>query len=140
MSDEEKVKGKGFVITDRRGFTPEGEVKSGTDVTEEKKKEDEKKGAQKDTTQKKEEMPLPEINFPSFVLSLSSSALLHFGQIPDPITKKQERNLPLAKQTIDILGILQEKTKGNLTKDEEQLIENLLHDLRLKYVEESRKG
>ena len=59
---------------------------------------------------------------------------------PLHLTKKKERNLPLAKQTIDILGVLQEKTKGNLTKDEEQLIENLLHDLRLKYVEESGKG
>jgi len=140
MSEEEKVKGKGFVIKDKRSFTSEGEVKPETEVTEEEKKGEKKEEAKKDKTQKKEEVPLPEINFPSFVLSLSSSALLHFGQIPDPITKKQERNLPLAKQTIDILGILQEKTKGNLTKDEDQLIENLLHDLRLKYVEESRKG
>ena len=48
--------------------------------------------------------------------------------------------MPLAKQTIDILGILHEKTKGNLTKDEEQLMDHLLHDLRMKYVEESKKG
>lgn len=140
MSEEEKVKGKDFVIKDKRSFTSEGEVKPETEVTEEEKKGEEKEEAKKDKTQKKEEIPLPEINFSSFVLSLSSSALLHFGQIPDPLTKKQERNLPLAKQTIDILGILQEKTKGNLTKDEEQLIENLLHDLRVKYVEESGKG
>ena len=140
MSEEEKVEGKGFVIKDKRSFTSEGEVKPEAEVTEEEKKGEEKEEAKKDKTHKKEEMPLPEINFASFVLSLSSSALLHFGQFPDPITKKKERNLPLAKQTIDILGILQEKTKGNLTKDEEQLIENLLHDLRLKYVEESGKG
>ena len=136
MSEEEK----GFVIRDKRGFTSEGEVKPEIEVTEEEKKGEEKEEAEKNETPKKEEIPLPEINLSSFVLSLSSSALLHFGQIPDPLTKKKERNLPLAKQTIDILGILQEKTKGNLTKDEEQLIENLLHDLRLKYVEESGKG
>ncbi|MBW1853964.1 MAG: DUF1844 domain-containing protein [Thermodesulfobacteriota bacterium] len=136
MSEEEK----GFVIRDKRSFTSEGEVKPETEVTEKEKKGEEKEEAEKNETPKKEEIPLPEINFSSFVLSLSSSALLHFGQIPDPLTKKKERNLPLAKQTIDILGILQEKTKGNLTKDEEQLIENLLHDLRLKYVEESGKG
>ena len=53
---------------------------------------------------------------------------------------KQERNLPMAKQTIDILGVLKEKTQGNLTNDEEQLLDNLLHDLRIKYVEESKKG
>jgi len=140
MSEEEKVEGKGFVIKDKRSFTSEGEVKPETEVSEEEKKAAEKTEMKKDETQKKEEVPLPEINFASFVLSLSSSALLHFGQFPDPITKKKERNLPLAKQTIDILGILQEKTKGNLTKDEEQLVENLLHDLRLKYVEESGKG
>jgi vacuolar-type H+-ATPase subunit I/STV1 len=136
MSEEEK----GFVIRDKRGFTSEGEVKPETEVTEEEKKGEEKEEAEKNETPKKEEIPLPEINLSSFVLSLSSSALFHFGQIPDPLTKKKERNLPLAKQTIDILGVLQEKTKGNLTKDEEQLIENLLHDLRLKYVEESGKG
>ena len=132
MAEDDKIEGEGFVIKDRRHFTSEGEVKPEAEV----KKEEEKK----DKTQPADNVPLPEINFASFVLSLSSSALLHFGQIPDPITNKTERNLPLAKQTIDILGILHEKTKGNLTKDEEQLMDHLLHDLRIKYVEESKKG
>jgi hypothetical protein len=140
MSEEEKIEGKGFVIRDKRGFTSEGEMKPETGVHKEEKKGAEQAETKKDETPKREEVPLPEINFASFVLSLSSSALLHFGHIPDPITKKQERNLPLAKQTIDILGILKEKTEGNLTKDEEQLIDHLLHDLRLKYVEEKKKG
>lgn len=140
MTEEEKIEGKDFVIRDKRSFTSEGEVKPETEVHKEEKQGEVKEEAKRDETQTREETPLPEINFSSFVLSLSSSALLHFGQISDPITKKKERNLPLAKQTIDILGILQEKTAGNLTKDEEQLIENLLHDLRLRYVEESKKG
>lgn len=83
--------------------------------------------------------PLPEINFASFIISLSSSALFHFGEIPDPATNQQVRNLPLAKQTIDILGLLQEKTRGNLDKEEKQLMESVLYDLRMRYVEQLKK-
>ena len=142
MAKDETIEGNGFVVRDKRQFTPDGEVKTDAET----KKGDTKAEAQADTEAKKEEgqkqepVKLPEINFPSFILSLSSSALLHFGDIPDPISGKQERNLPMAKQTIDILGVLKEKTQGNLSNDEEQLLDNLLHDLRIKYVEESKKG
>ena len=140
MAEEGEMEGKGFVIKDKRNFTSEGELKPEAEVHKEEKKGAEKAEEKRDEAQTRKEVPLPEITFSSFVLSLSSSALLHFGQIPDPITKKKDRNLPMAKQTIDILGVLKEKTKDNLTKDEEQLIENLLCDLRIRYVEESKKG
>jgi len=81
---------------------------------------------------------LPEITFSSFILSLSSSALFHFGEIPDPITNQKQKNIELAKQTIDILGLLEEKTAGNLEKDEAVLLENLLYDLRMRYVNETK--
>jgi hypothetical protein len=81
---------------------------------------------------------LPDIDFATFVLSMASSAFLHLGQMPHPDTQKTEPNLPLAKQTIDILGMLQGKTRGNLSRDEEQLLENLLYDLRLRYVEAAK--
>jgi len=142
MAKDETIEGNGFVVRDKRQFTPDGEVKTDAET----KKDDTKAEVQAETEAKKDEsqqhepVKLPEINFPSFILSLSSSALLHFGDIPDPISGTQERNLPMAKQTIDILGVLKEKTQGNLTNDEEQLIDNLLHDLRIKYVEESKKG
>ena len=136
MSEEEK----GFVIRDKRQFTSQGEVKPETETDQEETKGKETTEKKADTARAEDRQDLPEINFASFILSLSSSVLLHFGQIPDPISNKKERNLPMAKQTIDILGILQEKTKGNLSKDEEQLIDSLLHDLRLKYVEECKKG
>jgi hypothetical protein len=84
--------------------------------------------------------PLPTINFASFIISLSSSALLHFGEIPDPATSRTQANLPLAKQTIDILGLLKEKTAGNLDREESQLLESLLYDLRLRYVEHLKKN
>jgi hypothetical protein len=83
--------------------------------------------------------PLPEINFASFIISLSSSALFHFGKIADPATNHRERNLPLAKQTIDILGLLKEKTSGNLDREENQLLDSLLYDLRMRYVEQLKK-
>jgi hypothetical protein len=84
--------------------------------------------------------PLPDIDFSTFVLSLCSNALLHLGLMENPLTKKVERSLPMAKQTIDIVSMLKEKAKGNLTNEEENLIENLLTDLRLKYVNEVNKG
>jgi hypothetical protein len=82
------------------------------------------------------EVPLPEISFPSFLVSLSSSAFISLGQIPDPHTGKQEKNLPLAKQTIDLLGVLREKTRNNLTSEEENLFDHLLYDLRMAYIKE----
>jgi len=86
-----------------------------------------------------EHVPLPNIDFSTFILSLSSNALLHLGLMENPFTKKVERNLPMAKQTIDIVSMLKDKAKGNMTTDEENLIENLLSDLRLKYVNEIKK-
>jgi len=81
-----------------------------------------------------QEIPLPEINFINFLFSLSTSALIQLGEIQDPVTQKATKNLPLAKQTIDLIIMLREKTKGNLTPDEEKLIENILYDLRIRYV------
>ncbi len=81
---------------------------------------------------------LPQIDFATFVLSLSHSALMHLGEAPHPETNKVEQNLPLAKQDIDILGMLDEKTKGNLTGDEERLLAQVLFDLRMRFVERSK--
>ncbi len=77
------------------------------------------------------------IDFYTFVLSLGSSAFVHLGDAPHPETDRSEVNLVLAKHTIDILGMLQEKTRGNLTPEEEKFLENLLSDLRLRFVARS---
>ncbi len=82
---------------------------------------------------------LPEIDFGTFVMSLASSVLVHLGEIAHPESAGSERNLPLAKQTIDILGMLQEKTRGNLSNEEQQLLTNLLYDLRMKYVAATKR-
>ncbi len=81
---------------------------------------------------------LPSIDFATFVLSLSHSALMHLGEAPHPETNTVEANLPLAKQDIDLLGLFDEKTKGNLTGDEERLLAQVLFDLRMRYVERTK--
>ena len=78
------------------------------------------------------------IDFSTFVLSLSHSALLHLGDAPHPETNAVERNLPLARQTIELIGLLEEKTKGNLSGDEERLLIQVHNDLRERYVELAR--
>lgn len=136
MTEEEK----GFVIKDKRTFSPE----TGEPKTEEPQEATEEKGAEKEAAEGEakpeagEETQLPEVNFSTFIFSLSSSALLHFGEIPDPSSGKKKKNLPMAKQTIDILAMLEEKTKGNLNPDEEQLFKNILYDLRMRYVKETQ--
>jgi hypothetical protein len=78
------------------------------------------------------------IDFYTFVLSLGSSAFVHLGDAPHPETGEASApNLALAKQTIDILVMLREKTKGNLTSEEERFLENLLTDLRFRFVQKS---
>ena len=131
MVEEEK----GFVIKDKRTFSPE----TGENRAEEPQKAEEEKAEaeEKETAAEEEEAQLPEINFATFIFSLSSSALLHFGEIPEPSSGTKKKNLPMAKHTIDILGMLEEKTKGNLTPDEEQLLKNILYDLRMRYVKET---
>jgi len=77
---------------------------------------------------------LPPINFTSFVFSLSTSTMIYLGLMPEPTSGKMMKNLALAKQHIDILGMLQEKTAGNLDPAEEKFIKNSLYDLRMQFV------
>jgi Domain of unknown function (DUF1844) len=81
---------------------------------------------------------LPHVDFSTFILSLSHSALMHLGEAPSPETGKLEQDLALARQTIDLIGMLEEKTRGNLAGDEERLIGQILYDLRIRYVERSK--
>jgi hypothetical protein len=82
---------------------------------------------------------VPEANFTSLVLFLTTIASQHLGVVKNPLTDKVEKNLELAKYTIDSLNILKEKTKGNLTKEEEDLLDSMLSNLRLTYVREQSK-
>jgi hypothetical protein len=136
----------GFKVTDKRHFAekePEDKEKKDKKVVaegnEDRIKEENKKKGEAKKEEKQQQIPLPEMNFSTFIFSLNSSALFHFGEIPDPATNKREKNLPIAKQTIDIIGMLKEKTNGNLTNDEGMLIDHILYDLRMRYVEEMKK-
>lgn len=143
MSSEEK-KGKGFVFVDKRKTQEEerGNPEKAERPAEVKEKVQEppKKGDSAAAEEKKGEakQPLPEVDFNFFILSLSSSAMMQMGVIPNPVTKSREKNLDLAKQTIDIIALLEKKTEGNLTAEEKQFIEAILYDLRMKYVEVSK--
>ena len=78
---------------------------------------------------------MPEVTFSTFILSLASSTLVQLGEVPDPATSKTAAVDPLmARHSIDILDMLREKTKGNLTDQESQMLESMLYELRMKYV------
>ena len=80
--------------------------------------------------------PDSEITFSGFILSLATTAAVHFGDIADPHTgERAEPNLPAAAQMIELIALLQERTKGNLTEPEERLVDDLLYELRLRYVQ-----
>ena len=141
---EEETKGKGFVIKDRRHFDESGEVRDEkAPAVDEKNKEAEVEEAgstaEEPASSDSGETPLPEVNFASFIFSLSTTAMYHFGDFPDPVTKETRQNLAAAKQTIDLLSILKAKTEGNLTADEKQLLEGILYELRLRFVKEKTK-
>jgi len=135
---EEEKKEKGFVIKDRRHFDESGTTREEPEAGADREKPAD--GPADARTEKgpadAEEAPLPEMNFAGFILSLSTTAMFHFGDFPDPVTKEAKRNLVAAKQTIDILNILEAKTKGNLDEDEKQLMEGILYELRMRYVKE----
>jgi len=151
--EEEEKEDKGFVVKDRRHFfQPEGERAPGKEEKakepegdearlrgEEREKEAEKKEERKEQREEgqKQEVPLPEVTFSNFVFSLTTQALIQLGEIQDPESKRAMKSLPSAKQTIDLIGMLREKTSGNLTKEEEALIDNALYDLRIRYVKAS---
>jgi len=145
MADKEKE----FIVRDRRIFSQEDTESGKTETAEaaagdsdEKPATADRDAAAGDSNQKSTpaddaavgETPFPEINFPTFVFSLNSSALVHLGVIEDPASGQRVKNLPMAKQTIDILGMLEEKTKGNLSDDEARMLKNILYELRMLYV------
>jgi hypothetical protein len=89
-----------------------------------------------------DEKKAPALDFNALVLSLGSSVIVHLGEAPDPTTgqKREKADFAMAQQSIDLLTMLQEKTRGNLTPDEARFLENLLFDLRMLYVQVSKRA
>ena len=126
MEDEQ---GKpGFRVTDRRRFTEaHEETEPGAG--------DEPSPAAEKAAADETHAALEPVTFSTFVLGLSTQALLHLGEIESPLSRKVEQDLPAASHVIDILGLLREKTRNNLEQAEERLLDSILYDLRMRYVE-----
>jgi len=133
MSKKEPVEGEGFIIKDKRSSQISEDAATFLD-------DQETKGQEEQTGSSKEkETESFQIDFSTFIMSLTSSAFYHLGDMPDPSTGKKEVNLPAVQQTIDMLIMLREKTKGNLKEDEEKLIEQLIYELQVKYVAKTKE-
>ena len=127
MTEKESLESEGFVIKDKRSSQISEDDATNIDTIEEQKNSSDEKEA---TSSK--------VDFPTFIMSLSSSAFYHLGDMPDPTTGKKELNLPAVQQTIDMLNMLKEKTKDNLKEDESKLLEQLIYELQVKYVAKSK--
>ncbi len=147
-----EVKDKKVKVEDKRRFSPDG------DDLKEKNPKEETKGSRPEENQKNTEKTsgceekteaggkdyassceeeyknLPPMSFTTLVFSLSTQAMMSLGEIPDPTTNEENKNLILAKQSIDLLGILEEKTEGNLADEEKKFLKTSLTDLRLRFV------
>jgi hypothetical protein len=141
MANEEKQEGKGFTVQDRRRFSMEtGEAREeGASQPEAAAQTAQPADALSEPARETAQEALPEINFSTFVISLSTQALMNLGEIANPMSGKVETDVTVAKQMIDILGMLKDKTKGNLSAHEDRLIQEILYDLRMRYVEAVKK-
>ena len=133
MSKKENVEGEGFVIKDKRSSQI-----SEDDATFQDQQETNDQEKQTDSSKEKETEPF-QVDFSTFIMSLTSSAFYHLGDMPDPSTGKKEVNLPAVQQSIDMLIMLREKTKGNLKEDEKKLLEQLVYELQVKYVAKTKE-
>ena len=133
MSDEEEIEieGEGFVFKDSR---------SSQLSEDEALDQDSQAEANKTDPAKEQASSKPfKIDFSTFIMSLTSSAFYHLGDIADPETGKTETNLPAVQQTIDMLIMLKEKTQGNLSEEEGKLLEQLTYELQMKFVAKNKK-
>ena len=142
---EQEEEESAFKVTDRRQFTSEGEARSSApEASESPEKISEKPSEEPaqvddspDAITASEKSP-ETIDFTQFVYSLATTTMVHLGEIAEPTTGQKMENVEAARQMIDILSILQEKTKGNLTSDENKLLEGLLYELRMKFVSKNK--
>lgn len=133
---------KGFTVRDRRRVKLEGE-QAETVQGPERTEDDGPRGAEAKSTQEAGSGrggALPPVDFTGFVLGLGQMALVHLGEIPEPSSGNTSRDLDQARHTIDLLDMLEEKTRGNLSENEARLLQGLKADLKLKYVYAARQG
>ena len=141
----EELEEKGFVVSDKRLFTPSGEKIAAAGTPESAVSEavsspgrEEAAATSPPPTHQAEGKPsqnLPSMDFASFVMMLTNNVMVSLGQVPNPATQQPQVDLEQAQHTIDIIMMLREKTRGNLTDDEERFLQELLPQLQMAYVQ-----
>lgn len=132
-----------FVVKDNRRFDSEGnERASDSSAKSEDKKTSEPAPTEESPSSGFDSQggPAPEINFSSFLMSLATQALMQLGEIPSPDGFDVQFDVAAAKQTIDIISLVKDKTVGNLSPEEQRLMEEILHNLRLSFVRRRGEG
>jgi hypothetical protein len=150
--DSEEEKPKAFKVDDRRRFSAEGELKpefQGAEQTAPPQPQPSARPApgpsassaavKAGTADQALSGEATEISFTTFMVGLSTQALFHLGEMADPQGGAPAVDLPAAQQLIDIIGMIKEKTRGNLDHDEQVLLDAILYELRMKYVERARQ-
>ncbi|MBM4257012.1 MAG: DUF1844 domain-containing protein [Deltaproteobacteria bacterium] len=147
MAEEEQEGGRGFKVQDRRRFSPEtGEPRSveetekGETIETKAAPQQESPASATKTRSENPSAPKVEISFASFILGLSTQALMYMGEMPPAPGQPLITDFAAAQQMIDVLAMLQQKTKGNLDAGEAAMLENALFDLRMRYVDLAKKG
>ncbi len=147
MTKEEEEESS-FRITDKRQFREDGDrresIEDETPPTEQAQPESPSpaSSAEAGAAPVVGEAPpgtQPPIDFPSYILSYYTQGLVLLGEVPNPYSNKKEEDLQASKHTIDILGLLEEKTKGNLSEEEQKLLESVLYELRMKFMAKTSK-
>ena len=140
----------GFKVSDKRRFTEEGELKDAqgedpgvpeqesTRSAERPSAEEPKAHRPEPESTMRDETPPPPLDFSGFVLSLANTALFQLGMIKISETEEPKKDLVGARQTIDLMSLLEEKTRGNLTDEEKKLLSETLFQLRMAFVEASK--
>jgi hypothetical protein len=141
---KEQEEDLGFRVTDKRAFRSEGTPPQDSAAEEpEKAEKPESSNMVEDSSTKEQREAEPgtgiRIDFPTYVLSYYSQGLVLLGEVPHPHTNKQEEDLEGAQHMVDILAMLQEKTKGNLTKEENQLLDSVLYELRMRFMAKTKR-
>lgn len=129
----------GFRVTDKRGFQEEGASGSPEPSEKTETKPAGESFSGKNEKSEKDSSSMPPIDFPSYILSYYTQGLVLLGEVPNPYTNKKEEDVEAARHTIDILSMLEQKTKGNLSNEEQQLLEGVMYELRMKFMAKTNR-
>jgi Domain of unknown function (DUF1844) len=152
---EEEQREQGFVVSDKRLFTKDGERRETEDRTATPNRPEAERTAPPQASAPPPKPPPADrpaaseprsrqgelaIDFSTYVVMLANTVMMLLGQMPDPATQQRHLDLPQAKHTIDILIMLRDKTRGNLTAEEAKLLEDVMPQLQMAYVSVSRQA